>query len=583
MKYCKIYSLVISFFFLIFGIFLYIKWYFNCIELMCVCSEILDFEQNNNLENYNKRLLNNINDFFTYENGLKVYLLQYYQIYLLVFSELSELFNLNKFKSYIFFSNWRLAIPFCTNTFCNINFSKFSFSFISDLYFYKFLFSYDLFLKQDFTFFLYYFYDKYFESLYVHINYNQILINTYLCFFLEFFFFFNISVQNFIELLSFEYFLGLETANSYSKNLFNSFNFNNNLLFFFNYNNTVLLQFFNNEFFWNKILYNNFFFFDNLVCLYHDLSIQLISIQENFFLKQLFKNCFFLLFLIILKFNLYNINFFDYNEYTYYYEFLLLLYFNFFKKLSYVLTISDEIEILEFFCFFVFQLAALAQESEIEQNFTYFTELLIYLNSNEILLDNLLFNYTICLLNYQKLLFFYLETFLVTFFNTQTFFIFGFDSFSFIFFLLTVFIFPLCFLLIWKIEIEILLLVLILFSIEFLLIGVFTSLDLISFYVCFEAILVPMTILILNWGSRGRKIKALYYFFLYTLVTSLIMLLAIILIYFFYGTLIFNELFYINELKQLTFINKIIWLFFLLLLLLKFQCILFIFGYQKHM
>jgi proton-translocating NADH-quinone oxidoreductase chain M len=69
-----------------------------------------------------------------------------------------------------------------------------------------------------------------------------------------------------------------------------------------------------------------------------------------------------------------------------------------------------------------------------------------------------------------------------------------------------------------------------------LLIFVFSSLDLITFYIFFESILIPMYLIIGIWGSRTRKIKAGYQFFLYTLIGSVLMLLAIFIVYFETGT-----------------------------------------------
>ncbi|CAN6587309.1 unnamed protein product [Malus baccata var. baccata] len=88
---------------------------------------------------------------------------------------------------------------------------------------------------------------------------------------------------------------------------------------------------------------------------------------------------------------------------------------------------------------------------------------------------------------------------------------------------------------------------------EFLMIAVFRMLDPLLFYVLPESVLIPMfgyllelrptttgqfrfgatpysTIIIGVWGSRQRKIKAAYQFFLYTLLGSVFMLLAILLI-----------------------------------------------------
>nr|YP_011036459.1 NADH dehydrogenase subunit 4 [Descurainia sophia]WRI65854.1 NADH dehydrogenase subunit 4 [Descurainia sophia] len=71
---------------------------------------------------------------------------------------------------------------------------------------------------------------------------------------------------------------------------------------------------------------------------------------------------------------------------------------------------------------------------------------------------------------------------------------------------------------------------------EFLMIAVFRMLDLLLFYVFPESVPIPMFIIIGVWGSRQRKIKAAYQFFLYTLLGSLFMLLAILLILFQTGT-----------------------------------------------
>jgi proton-translocating NADH-quinone oxidoreductase chain M len=61
-------------------------------------------------------------------------------------------------------------------------------------------------------------------------------------------------------------------------------------------------------------------------------------------------------------------------------------------------------------------------------------------------------------------------------------------------------------------------------------------LDLLIFYVFFESVLIPMFLIIGVWGSRERKIRAAYQFFLYTLFGSVLMLLAILLIHFQTGT-----------------------------------------------
>nr|UXC96437.1 NADH dehydrogenase subunit 4 [Amorphophallus albus] len=65
---------------------------------------------------------------------------------------------------------------------------------------------------------------------------------------------------------------------------------------------------------------------------------------------------------------------------------------------------------------------------------------------------------------------------------------------------------------------------------EFLMIAVSCMLDPLLFYVLPESVPIPMFIIIGVWGSRQRKIKAAYQFFLYTSLGSVFMLLAIPLI-----------------------------------------------------
>jgi len=67
------------------------------------------------------------------------------------------------------------------------------------------------------------------------------------------------------------------------------------------------------------------------------------------------------------------------------------------------------------------------------------------------------------------------------------------------------------------------------------MIGVFVALDLLLFYLFFEASLVPMFFLIGIWGGE-RRIYAAIKFFIYTSVGSLLMLVAIIAVYFIYNT-----------------------------------------------
>ncbi len=73
--------------------------------------------------------------------------------------------------------------------------------------------------------------------------------------------------------------------------------------------------------------------------------------------------------------------------------------------------------------------------------------------------------------------------------------------------------------------------IVLLFILQLMLLILFTTLDLFMFYIFFEAILIPMFLIIGIWGSRERKIRAGYLLFFYTLFTSLPFLLAILYIY----------------------------------------------------
>jgi NADH-quinone oxidoreductase subunit M len=70
---------------------------------------------------------------------------------------------------------------------------------------------------------------------------------------------------------------------------------------------------------------------------------------------------------------------------------------------------------------------------------------------------------------------------------------------------------------------------------EALMIGVFVALDLVLFYLFFEAGLIPMFLIIGIWGGK-RRVYAAFKFFLYTLLGSVLMLLAIMAMYWQAGT-----------------------------------------------
>tara|TARA_Y100000590_G_scaffold437430_1_gene559090 strand:- start:585 stop:2072 length:1488 start_codon:yes stop_codon:yes gene_type:complete len=77
---------------------------------------------------------------------------------------------------------------------------------------------------------------------------------------------------------------------------------------------------------------------------------------------------------------------------------------------------------------------------------------------------------------------------------------------------------------------------------ESLMIGVFCSLDLVIFYLFFEAGLIPMFLIIGIWGGP-RRVYSAFKFFLFTLLGSVLMLVAIISIYWINGTTDIIELY----------------------------------------
>jgi proton-translocating NADH-quinone oxidoreductase chain M len=138
----------------------------------------------------------------------------------------------------------------------------------------------------------------------------------------------------------------------------------------------------------------------------------------------------------------------------------------------------------------------------------------------------------------------------------------GIDGISLFFLVLTTLLIPLCLLTSWNSVKSNLKEFLIAFLfLEFLLIGSFCVLDLLLFYIFFESILIPMFLIVGIWGSRERKVLASYYFFLYTLLGSVLMLLSIVYIYYQIGTTDYEILltFFFSTLEQ-----KFLWFTFFL-------------------
>ena len=144
---------------------------------------------------------------------------------------------------------------------------------------------------------------------------------------------------------------------------------------------------------------------------------------------------------------------------------------------------------------------------------------------------------------------------LVSFVNYKV----GIDGISILFIILTTFITPLCILSVnnsVKFRLRDFLVAILIM--ESLMIGVFCSLDLLIFYLFFEAGLIPMFLIIGIWGGT-RRVYSAFKFFLYTLLGSVLMLVAIISIYWITGTTDVVQLYEIGISQQY---QNLLWLAF---------------------
>lgn len=139
----------------------------------------------------------------------------------------------------------------------------------------------------------------------------------------------------------------------------------------------------------------------------------------------------------------------------------------------------------------------------------------------------------------------------------------GVDGLSLLLVLLTAFLIPVCVLLSWNFSIEsdVKKYNIAFLALEAILFGVFFSLDVMLFYLFFEAVLIPMYFIVGVYGSRKRRIRASYMLFLYTLLSSIFMFLAILFIYFACGTTDFQTL---KTVQLDTFVERFCWFAFFL-------------------
>ncbi len=106
----------------------------------------------------------------------------------------------------------------------------------------------------------------------------------------------------------------------------------------------------------------------------------------------------------------------------------------------------------------------------------------------------------------------------------------GVDGISVLFVMLTTFLMPITILACWGVTHRVKDYMIAFLLLETLMLGVFMALDLVLFYLFFEAGLIPMFLIIGIWGGKER-IYAAFKFFLYTFIGSVLMLVAMVVMY----------------------------------------------------
>jgi len=135
----------------------------------------------------------------------------------------------------------------------------------------------------------------------------------------------------------------------------------------------------------------------------------------------------------------------------------------------------------------------------------------------------------------------------------------GVDGISILFIVLTALITPICIIsCINSVKVRVKEFLIAILILETFMIGVFCSLDLVVFYIFFEAGLIPMFLIIGVWGGP-RKVYSAFKFFLFTLLGSVLMLVAIIAIYWITGTTDVTEIYKIQIPKEY---QNLLWLAF---------------------
>ena len=135
----------------------------------------------------------------------------------------------------------------------------------------------------------------------------------------------------------------------------------------------------------------------------------------------------------------------------------------------------------------------------------------------------------------------------------------GIDGVSLMFILLTAILMPVCVISSWNnVKTRMQEYMLSFLVMETMIMGVFCAQDILLFYIFFEAVLIPMYLIIGIWGGANR-IYAAYKFFLYTLAGSLFLLISILYLYYATGTTNISELQAIAPELSLT-VQRMLWL-----------------------
>ncbi len=132
----------------------------------------------------------------------------------------------------------------------------------------------------------------------------------------------------------------------------------------------------------------------------------------------------------------------------------------------------------------------------------------------------------------------------------------GVDGISVLFVLLATLLTPICILASWEaVQSRVREYMIAFLILETMMVGMFSSMDMLMFYIFFEGVLIPMFLIIGVWGGQ-RRVYAAYKLFLYTLLGSLLMLLALLTLWYMAGTTSIPELFKLQIAPSLQ-----VWLF----------------------